>query len=83
MQAVEPEKALMRLETPCLNDCEIVIDNLNFPDRIVKNIIAPNTSPSIKIETLNNLAKHYSDIGSQNIRYFEKLMEYVKPRTID
>src|SRR5699024_8747371 len=37
----------------------------------------------IKVEALNNLAKHYSEMGSQDTRYFEKLMDHIKPRTID
>jgi len=51
---IEITKALMRLETPCLHDCEATIDSCNIPDGIL-NII----------------------------RYFERLMAYVNPKTLD
>jgi len=79
---VEIEKALMRLETPYLHDCEVTIDSHNFSDRIIK-IISADTTPSIKIDTLNNLAEYYKEIGNHDIEYFEKLMDYVKPRTVE
>ncbi|MBU5255176.1 antirestriction protein ArdA [Tissierella praeacuta] len=79
---IEVEKALMRLGTPYLHDCEVAIDSHSFPDSIL-NIISADTTPVIKVDTLNKLAKHYSEMGSNNIRYFEKLIDYVKPRTID
>lgn len=79
---VEIEKALMRLETPYLHDCEVTIDSHNFSDRII-NIISADTTPLIKIDTLNKLAKYYKEIGNHDIEYFEKLMDYVKPRTVD
>jgi hypothetical protein len=79
---VEIEKALMRLETPYLHDCEVTIDSHNFSDRII-NIISADTTPLIKIDTLNKLAEYYKEIGNHDIEYFEKLMDYVKPRTVD
>lgn len=79
---VEVEKALMRLETPYLHDCEVAVDSHSFPDSIL-NIVSESTTPVIKVNALNNLAKHYSEMGNQNTRYFEKLMDHIKPRTID
>ena len=80
---VEIEKALMRLETPYLHDCVVAIDSHKFSDRII-NIISADTTPLIKIDTLNKLAECYEEIGNHdNIEYFEKLMDYVKPRTVD
>ena len=79
---VEIEKALMRLETPYLHDCEVTIDSHNFSDRII-NIISDDTTPLIKIDTLNKLAECYEEIGNHDIEYFEKLMDYVKPRTVE
>lgn len=79
---VEIEKALMRLETPYLHDCEVAVDSHSFPDSIL-NIVSESTTPVIKVDALNNLAKHYSEMGNQNIRYFEKLMDHIKPRIID
>ncbi|MDR7855859.1 antirestriction protein ArdA [Tissierella sp.] len=78
----EIEKALLRLETPYLHDCEVAIASHNFSDRII-NIISADTTPLIKIDTLNKLAKHYKEIGNHDIEYFEKLMNHVKPRTVD
>lgn len=79
---VEVEKALMRLETPYLHDCEVAVDSHSFPDSIL-NIVSESTTPVIKVDALNKLSKHYSEMGNQNIRYFEKLMDHIKPRTID
>lgn len=79
---VEIEKALMRLETSYLHDCEVEVESHSFPENIL-NIVYSNTTSVIKVEALNNLAKHYSEMGNQNIRYFEKLMDHIKPRTID
>jgi len=79
---VEVEKALMRLETPYLHDCEVAVDSHSFPDSIL-NIVSSNATSVIKVDALNNLAKHYSEMGNQDTRYFEKLMDHIKPRTID
>ncbi len=79
---VEIEKALMRLETSYLHDCEVAINSHNFSDRII-NIISADATPLIKIDTLNKLAEYYKEIGNHDIEYFEKLMDYVKPRTVD
>ena len=72
----------MRLETPYLHDCEVAVDSHSFPDSIL-NIVSESTTPVIKVDVLNKLAKHYSQMGSQNTRYFEKLMDHIKPRNID
>lgn len=79
---VEIEKALMRLETPYLHDCEITIDSHNFSEKILE-IVSDDKTPLVKIDNLNNLAKYYKEIGNHNIEYFEKLMDYVKPRTVE
>lgn len=79
---VEVEKALMRLETAYLHDCEVAVDSHSFPDSIL-NIVSANTTSVIKVDALNKLSKYYSEMGNQNIRYFEKLMDHIKPRTID
>ena len=79
---VEIEKALLRLETPYLHDCEVAIDSHNFSDRII-NIISTDTAPIIKVDTINNLAECYKEIGNHDIEYLEKLMDYVKPRTVE
>ncbi|MSU03402.1 antirestriction protein ArdA [Tissierella pigra] len=79
---VEIEKALMRLETSYLHDCEVAIDSHSFSDRII-NIISADTTPLIKIDTLNKLAEYYKEIGNHDIEYFEKLMDHIKPRTVD
>lgn len=79
---IEINKALMRLETTYLYDCEVEVDSHNFPDRIL-NIVSDDVPPLIKIDTLNNLARHFEQMGNQDIKYFEKLMDYVNPQTID
>ena len=79
---VEIEKALMRLETPCLHDCEVTIIDDNFSKEVL-DIISADATPLTKIDTLNKLAGYYKEIGSHDIEYFEKLMDYVKPRTVE
>lgn len=79
---VEVEKALMRLETLYLHDCEVAVDSHSFPDSIL-NIVSESTTPVIKVDALNNLSNYYSEMGNQNTKYFEKLMDHIKPRIID
>ena len=79
---VEIEKALMRLETPYLHDCEVTIIDDNFSKEVL-DIISTDATPLIKIDTLNKLAEYFKEIGSHDIEYFEKLIDYVKPRTVD
>ncbi|SMB80057.1 Antirestriction protein (ArdA) [Desulfonispora thiosulfatigenes DSM 11270] len=79
---IEINKALMRLETASLYDCEVAVDSHNFPERIL-NIISDDVTPLIKIYALNNLANHFEQMGNKDIKYFEKLMGYVNPQTID
>lgn len=79
---VEIEKALMRLETPYLHDCEVTIIDDNFSKEVL-DIISADATPLIKIDTLNKLAEYYKEIGNHDIEYFEKLMDYVKPRTVE
>ncbi|MBU5311591.1 antirestriction protein ArdA [Tissierella carlieri] len=78
---IEITKALMRLETPYLHDCEVAIDSYDFTDRIL-NIIPADTTPLNKIDTLNSLASKLKEIG-KDIQYFERLMAYVNPQTIN
>lgn len=77
----EITKALMRLETPYLHDCEVAIDSYDFLDRLL-NIIPADTTPLNKIDTLNSLASKLKEIG-KDIQYFERLMAYVNPQTIN
>ncbi len=78
---IEITKALMRLETPYLHDCEVTIDSSNIPDEIL-NIIPDDLTPLNKTDTLNNLADKLKEMRS-DIRYFERLMAYVNPKTLD
>lgn len=79
---IEINKALMRLETPYLQDCEVEIDNHNFPDRIL-NIVSEDLPTLVKIDTLNNLASHYEQMNRRDIKHYEKLIDYINPKTID
>ncbi|WP_202708542.1 antirestriction protein ArdA [Sporosalibacterium faouarense] len=79
---IEINKALMRLKTPYLFDCEVIIDSHNFPDRIL-TILPVETTPLNKIVNLNNLASHFIKMVSQDINYLKKLMEYLKPQTME
>lgn len=79
---IEIEKALMRLGVHYLHDCEVLIDSHNFSDRILE-IIPDDITPVNKIDTLNNLASKLKGMGTRDTKYFEKLMDYVKPQAID
>jgi len=79
---IEIEKALMRLETSYLFDCEIAIDSHNFPAGIL-GIVSEELPPLTRIDTLNNLASQFEEMGNRGIKYFEKLMDYIKPQTVD
>ena len=79
---IEITKALMRLETPYLHDCEVSIDSYNIPDKILE-IIPSHITPVNKIDTLNKLASKLKEMGTKDITYFEKLMDNVKPQVID
>ena len=79
---IEIQKALMRLEVSALTDCEITIYNDNLSDEIL-DIISVHGSSPLNIDTLNKLAKYYEEMGSQDIKHFEKLIDHINPRTID
>ena len=79
---IEINKALMRLEVPYLQDCEVAIDNHNFPDRIL-DIVPEGLSPLVKIDTLNNLASHFEQMNGNDRKHFKKLIDYIEPKTID
>ena len=78
---IEIEKALMRLGVQYLKDCEICIDSHEIPDRILE-MIPEKENQVERIDILNKLSGKFMDIGGDNL-YFEKLMDYVKPSTID
>lgn len=78
---IEIEKALMRLGVSYLQDCQVSIDSHNLPDNILE-MIPKNITSMGRVDTLNNLAKKFMEMKS-DIQYFEKLMEYINPRTID
>lgn len=79
---IEIEKVLMRLEVPYLYDCEIAIDNHNFPDGVT-DIVTEEAFSLTKVDTLNNLASHFEGMSRRDINHFEELMGYVKPQTVD
>lgn len=78
---IEIEKALMRLGVSYLQDCEVNIDSHNLPDNVLE-MIPKNITSMDRVDTLNKVANKFMEIKG-DIRYFEKLMDYVNPRTID
>ena len=78
---IEIEKALMRLGVSYLQDCEVNIDSHELPDNVLE-MIPKNITPMERVDTLNKVAGKFKEMG-RDIEYFEKLMEYVNPRTID
>lgn len=78
---IEIEKALMRLGVPYLQDCEVCIDSNELPDRVLEMI--PDDGNKVeRLDTLNKIAKGFMEMGGDRL-YFEKLMDYVNPSTID
>ena len=78
---IEIEKALMRLEVSYLQDCEVNIDSHNLPDKVL-DMIPENITSMERVDTLNKVSNKFMEMKG-DIQYFEKLMEYVNPRTID
>lgn len=78
---IEIEKALMRLGVSYLQDCEVNIDSHNLPDNVLE-MIPENITSMERVDTLNNVASKFIEM-ERDIEYFERLMEYVNPRTID
>ena len=77
---IEIEKALMRLGVPYLQDCEIHIDSHELPDNVLE-MIPENITSMERVDTLNKVAGKFKEMGRDK-EYFEKIMEYVNPRTI-
>lgn len=61
--------------------CGDMFSNVTTVDRVV-DIIHEDTTSLNKIDILNNLASKLKEIGN-GIQYFERLMEYVNPKTTD
>ncbi|WP_313233212.1 recombinase zinc beta ribbon domain-containing protein [Tissierella praeacuta] len=78
---IEIEKALMRLGVPYLQDCEINIDNHELPDKVL-DMIPKELKSMERIDTLNKVANKFIEM-KEDIKYFERLMDYVNPKTID
>ncbi|WP_313758769.1 antirestriction protein ArdA [Tissierella sp.] len=78
---IEIEKALMRLGVSYLQDCEINIDSDNHPDSVLE-MIPKNITSMERVDTLNKVASKFIEMKG-DIQYFERLMEYVNPRTTD
>ena len=78
---IEIEKALMRLGVPYLQDCEVSIDSHDLPNNVLE-MIPKNITSMEKVDSLNKVASKFMEMKG-DIQYFERLMEYVNPRTID
>ncbi|MBZ2175630.1 antirestriction protein ArdA [Schnuerera sp. xch1] len=78
---IEIEKALMRLGVSYLQDCEVYIDSHDLPNKVLE-MIPDNIRTIEKVDTLNKLASKFKEMG-RDMQYFESLMEYVNPKTID
>jgi len=77
---IEIEKALMRLGVSYLQDCDINIDSHELPDNVL-DMIPKNITTMERVDSLNKVAGKFKEMGRDK-EYFEKLMEYVNPRTI-
>ena len=78
---IEIEKALMRLGVSYLQDCEVSIDSHNLPDNVLE-MIPENITAMERVDSLNKVANKFMEVKG-DIQYFEKLMKYINPRTID
>ena len=78
---IEIEKALMRLGISYLQDCDLNIDSHELPDRAL-DMIPDSDSTVERLDTLNKVSKKFVEMEG-DIQYFERLMDYVNPTTID
>lgn len=78
---IEIEKALMRLGVSYLQDCDLNIDSHELPYRAL-DMIPDSDSTVERLDTLNKVSKKFVEMEG-DIQYFERLMNYVNPATID
>lgn len=78
---IEIEKALMRLGLSYLQDCKVNIDSHELPDNVLE-MIPKNITSMERVDSLNKVANKFMEMKG-DIQYFEKLIDYVNPRTID
>lgn len=78
----EIERALMRLEVDQLSQCDAFLESAYFPKFMI-DIISKEKSITSNVDNLNELANRFKEMGRHDGSYFEKLMEYVKPRNFE
>ena len=78
---IEIEKALMRLGVPYLQDCELHFDSHNLPDRVL-GMIPDIDSIVERLDILNKVSDVFLEMDG-DVKYFEELMDYIKPSNID
>jgi hypothetical protein len=76
------ERALNRLEVKDIEECKISIESEILPMQLIEFINREETSGA-RVSILNDFSKIFKEIGSHESRYFEKLMEYVRPRNLN
>lgn len=77
----EIDKALMRLKVDNLAQCERgYIESEYFPDRMI-DILTQDESVISNINSINKFAKKLEEMGRHDGEYFEKLLDYVNPKT--
>lgn len=75
----EISKALMKLEVDNLTQCDALLESDYFPENMIK-IITKDKPIVSNIESLNEFANKFKEMGKQDESYFEKLIDYIGPR---
>jgi uncharacterized protein YnzC (UPF0291/DUF896 family) len=78
----EVKKAILRLEVSSLSDCDISVLRCEISDKIT-DILYRDAPLPLNIDTINDLAKRYKEMGSHDIGYLEKLIDYIKPKNME
>src|SRR5699024_1856165 len=78
---IEIEKALMILGVSYIQDCKVNIDIYNMRNKVLE-MIPDSDSIVERLDTLNKVSKKFMEI-KEGVEYFERLMDYVNPKTID
>ncbi len=75
----EISKALMKLEVDNLTQCDALLESDYFPENMIK-IITKDKHMVPNMDSLNEFASKFKEMGKQDESYFEKLIDYIRPR---
>jgi hypothetical protein len=76
----QTETALLRLEATSLHQCELTLISDHFSDKML-SIIIDEKPLAHNMDNLNYFATKLQEIGSNEEKYFEKLIDFIKPQS--